>query len=191
MPPRQIQRQNLSWQQRHSPPPPLSARRKPLDIVPLMNDRFPMDNETPSPWRSPSSERTEAEIKESLQRLLEAWPDAFDKDGYFIAPPMELVRGYTREMQAAEEPERLDREYLEYWRQEMEKCRRELEAARAMKASQTTPPSPPPAATSGEWTPERLERMRVQDEASARIRRALGRVVTPPTDTPPSPREEG
>jgi hypothetical protein len=31
---------------------------------------------------------------------------------------------------------------------------------------------------SGEWTPERTERMRRQDQASARIRRALGQIVT-------------
>ena len=54
-----------------------------------------------------------------------------------------------------------------------------------------------PSSTSTEWTPERIERMRLQDEASAEIRQALGQVVTTPgrwstslpKDRPSSPKD--
>ena len=47
-----------------------------------------------------------------------------------------------------------------------------------MPATKTT--STPPSSGSGEWTPERVERMRRQDQASSRIRRQLGQIVTGP-----------
>ena len=44
---------------------------------------------------------------------------------------------------------------------------------------QTAPDdSTPRSSGSDVWTPERIERMRRQDQASARIRRALGQIVT-------------
>ncbi|MFN7565295.1 MAG: hypothetical protein ACK5TH_26275 [Prosthecobacter sp.] len=47
-----------------------------------------------------------------------------------------------------------------------------------MPATKTT--STPPSSGSGEWTPERIERMRRQDRASSRVRRQLGQIVTGP-----------
>jgi hypothetical protein len=44
---------------------------------------------------------------------------------------------------------------------------------------QTQPSDSTPRSTASDvWTPERIERMRRQDQASARIRRSLGQIVT-------------
>lgn len=50
---------------------------------------------------------------------------------------------------------------------------------RTLSGMQTQPSDSTTRSTGSDvWTPERIERMRRQDEASARIRRSLGQIVT-------------